>query len=72
MSANTRRAREVTGPGVGAVAIMARHPANMPSDFLILQRRQQEENLRGRAQAADELKFFDIKVSYDLSVLTAS
>jgi hypothetical protein len=64
--ANTtlRRTREVGGPGVGAVAIIARAPPAVPNDFLILQRRQQEDMLRTRAQAAEELRVFDLKVGF--------
>ena len=60
--ATMRRTREVGGPGVGAVAIIARAPPAVPKDFLIMQRRQQEDTLRARAQAAEELRVFDMKV----------
>jgi len=60
-----RRTREVAGPGVGAVAIIARPPPTVPIDFLIMQRRQQEDTLRSRAQAAEELRVFDIKCKWE-------
>ena len=54
--------REVSGPGVGAVAIIARAPATVPKDYLIIQRRQQEDLRRAAAEAVESNRQFDFKV----------
>eukprot|EP00047_Mylnosiga_fluctuans_P004903 m.237208 g.237208 ORF g.237208 m.237208 type:complete len:510 (-) comp13099_c0_seq1:123-1652(-) len=57
--------REVTGPGVGAVAVVAKHPSARPADYIIIQRRQQEETRRVAIQKVEDNRQFDFKCRWE-------
>lgn len=54
--------REVLGPGVGAVAVIASKPSAVPKDLIIIQRRQQEDMRRAAVESVESNKQFDFKV----------
>jgi hypothetical protein len=60
----TTRRREVSGPGVGAVAVIAKMPSTVPPDLIIIQRRQQEDMRRAAVEAVQGNRDFEFKVAY--------
>lgn len=57
----------MSGPGVGAVAIIAKAPSSIPADYLILQRRAQEDLRRTAVDAVESNKKFDLKCKWEHS-----
>ncbi len=63
-----RTQREVLGPGVGSVAIIAKKYTGVQPDFMITQRRQQEDTRRAAMELASSNKEIDFKAWTDASI----
>ncbi|XP_067667219.1 cilia- and flagella-associated protein 53-like [Haliotis asinina] len=65
MISRPRRTREVTGPTPASVAIKARPPNVRPPEYLILERRKQEEKLRAHQEMTSYMEVCDLKNEWE-------
>ncbi|ESO89587.1 hypothetical protein LOTGIDRAFT_204314 [Lottia gigantea] len=65
VSQRIRRTREVTGPNPHSVAILARPTNSRPPEYLILERRKQEEKLEENQKMTNYMELCDLKNEWE-------
>ncbi|XP_050400644.1 cilia- and flagella-associated protein 53 [Patella vulgata] len=65
VSQRMRKTREVTGPTPHSVGILARAPNTRPPEYLILERRKQEEKLEENQKMTNYMELCDLKNEWE-------